>query len=429
MTDSVLKYIAEEKDIAKYKISLLNKGVKKQYKARLLSIEKDFVSYPFEKIRADSVDELRVAMALFRSDRHSFYEQYEKKSKEKNRVVTEAQIEGLKSRLRFYAERYKDLLDIDIKEINLIQDEYIRSLSKVSLATLESHGIDYMLDIEGTSLSKARARIQILVYCLARFIHDKTKIIRARINSDLSPSEYDEVEESLSNFFSDMPRLLFRHYNDGIEQVPLLINGTFGHNNFISATYPLSDVFDKYSSEYSLRRLLPRGKNFFYKPGRSVKKRFVQRGFGLTTPIQRVSNESIELLYLDLWSCGGIRLTSIFESDFFNYNDNGSYYKAISTKPVWEWQKLVDNPYLQRELSALLDLTGPLAGHIDIDDEKTVFAINNSGKNSIKIDTSSSEVMVAATRSESAHIKKAREYVFALASSIKEEFEITFGIG
>ena len=47
MNDSILKYIAEEKDIAKYKISLLNKGSKKQYKTRLISIEKDFIDYVY----------------------------------------------------------------------------------------------------------------------------------------------------------------------------------------------------------------------------------------------------------------------------------------------------------------------------------------------------------------------------------------------
>jgi len=429
MNDSVLKYIAEEKDIARYKISLLGKGSKKQYKARLVSMEKDFVGYAFEKIGAESIDELRTAMNLFRADRHLFYEQYEEKSAEKNRVVTDLQIERLKDKLNFYVERYKDLLDIDIKEINLIQDEYIRSLSKVKIVDLESHGMDYMLEVEGAALSKARARIQILAYCLARFIHDKTKVIGARIDAGLSPTEFDEVEKSLLNFFSDMPPLLFKYYNDGIKQVPSLINGTLGHNNFISATYPLSNVFDKYPSTYGLRRLLPEGRSFFGRPGAHSKKRFVKRGFGLTTPIQRISNESIELLYLDIWSAEGIRLTSVFESDFFNYNDDGVYYKAISAKPVWEWQNLIDNPYLQRELATLLGLDGPLAGHIDIDDEETISIINNSGKNSTQIDTSSSEIMVASTRSEASHVKKAREYVFMLASSIKEELEMTFGIG
>jgi hypothetical protein len=428
MSDSVLKYIAEEKDIARYKISLLSKGSKKQYKTRLISIEKDFLEYTFEKIGIESIEELRVAMTLFRADRHLFYEQYEKKSAEKNRVITDLHVAELKDKLSFYILRYKDLLDADIKEINLIQDSYIRSLSKVMDVGLESHGIDYMSKTEGAALSKARARIQILVYCLARFIHEKVKVIAARIDAGLSPAEFDKVNESLLNFFSDMPHLLFKHYNDGIEQVPLLINGSLGHNNFISATYPLSNIFDKYPGAYNVERLLGQDKSFFHKPGSYVKKRFVSRGFGIMTPIKRIGNESIELLYLDIWSSGGIRLTTIFESDFFNYNNNGVYHKAISTKPVWEWQKLIDNPYLQRELASLLGLDGPLAGHIDINDEKTISTINNSGKNSVRTDPSSSRVMTAATRSESSHINKAKEYVFALASSIREEFEMNFGL-
>jgi len=428
MNKSILKYISEEKDIAKYKISLLSKGSKKQYKARLLSIERDFVGYPFEKIRAGSVDEMRTAMNLFRADRHLFYEQYEKRSTEKSRVITDLQVKSLKENVDFYVERYKDLLDVDIKEVNLIQDEYIRSLSKISLSDLESHGMDYMLSVEGAALSKTRARIQILIYCLARFIHNKTKAISAKIDAGLSPAEYDEVRGSILDFFSDMPSSIYRHYNDGIEQVPMLINGSLGHNNFISATYPLSNVFDKYHEDFLLKRLMPQDKRFFLGPGRRISKKFVERGIGVKTPIKRIGNESIELLYLDVWSSGGIRLTSIFEPEFFNYNDSGEYYKAVSTIPVWDWQKAIDNPYMQRELLGLLDLVGPLSGPIDINSEKTISAINCSGGETIRLDRSSSELMVAATRSESSHLKKAREYIDMLVSSIKEEFEITFGV-
>ena len=44
-----IKHIAEEKDIARYKITLLEKGSKKQYKERLLSIEKEFIEYQSKK--------------------------------------------------------------------------------------------------------------------------------------------------------------------------------------------------------------------------------------------------------------------------------------------------------------------------------------------------------------------------------------------
>jgi len=428
MNDAVLKHIAEEKDIARYKISLLNKGSKKQYKIRLLAIEKDFVEYPFEKIGAESIDEMRTAMSLFRGNRHLFYEQYENKAEEKTRIITDVQIEQLRGRLQFFVKRYKDLLDVDIKEINLIQDAYIRGLSGVSDKDLESHGMDYMLEVEGVALAKARARIQVLVYCVARFIHDKAKGLVAKIDAGLTPAEFDSVKSTLSDFFSDMPYLLFKYYNDGIEQVPLLINGTLGHNNFISATYPLSNIFCRYPGAYSVRRLLAQDKRFFNENGTYIKKRFVKRGYGLTTPIKRVGNESIELLYVDLWSSEGIRLTPVFEKDFFNYNDNGVYYKAIAAKPVWEWPEHIDNPYLQRELSTMLGIEGPMAGHIDISDKEIISAINNSGDNSVGVDPSFSRAMVAATRSEATHLGRAKEYISTLVSSIEEEFELTFGI-
>jgi hypothetical protein len=47
----------------------------------------------------------------------------------------------------------------------------------------------------------------------------------------------------------------------------------------------------------------------------------------------------------------------------------------------------------------------------------------------VEIDPNFSKIMVAATRSESSHLKRAKEYVDGLASSIKEEFDVTFGTG
>ena len=50
MKEEFLKYIKNEKDISRYKISLLEKRTNKEYKYRLISIEKDFIDYPFEKM-------------------------------------------------------------------------------------------------------------------------------------------------------------------------------------------------------------------------------------------------------------------------------------------------------------------------------------------------------------------------------------------
>jgi hypothetical protein len=99
MSSSILKYISEEKDIARYKLALLRKGEKKNYKARLMAIEEEFLDYPFERIGASSTEELRGAMSLFRSDRHLFYERYERKINSKKRVITESSISQLNAKV------------------------------------------------------------------------------------------------------------------------------------------------------------------------------------------------------------------------------------------------------------------------------------------------------------------------------------------
>lgn len=422
MSSAVLKYIKEEKEISKYKLQALKKGAKKQYKERLAALEEDFLDYPFEKLNLSSLDEIREAMNLFKSDRHSFYSIHENTPASKRRGITESQISLLKKKNLFYRDKYKYLLDNKIKEINLIQNDYVRSLYKGKDIDFGSHGIDYMLDLEGAGISKVRARIQILIYCLARAIFNKTKDIEITIDSGLDSERYDEVRLKLGSFFSDISRDIFRFYNEAISEVPLLINGTLGHNNFVSTIYPLTNALDKFEGDFVFRRLLPKEKTFFANTGKFISKKFVDRGYGLITPISRIGNESIALLYVDLWSSSGIRLSPVFESKFFNYKVNGKYYKAISAKPIIKWKTFVDNPYLERELSSLLGTSNSLSSGVDLSSDENKKAVNAWNNSSIFLDTSISKIMIPSTRSESDHIRQAAEYVSIIISSIEQDF-------
>ena len=74
MKKELLKYIDEEKSISKYKITLLRKGPEKPYKTRLLSIESDFISYPFHKIKAKNINELKDALPSLSNASFSYVE-------------------------------------------------------------------------------------------------------------------------------------------------------------------------------------------------------------------------------------------------------------------------------------------------------------------------------------------------------------------
>jgi hypothetical protein len=409
MTDNLLQFIKDEKDIAKYKISLLKKGKDKSYKHRLISIERDFVEYPFEKISFETLDELKEAISLFKTDRTLFEKKFTKHSFKKTRLVSKNQRKVINQKIRFYNNLYKYLLDFEIKEVDLSLQNSDHSSS------------------ESANMAKRRARIQILIYCLSRFIYHKIKRIEASLDLEsLSFQEYDLTRKALDDFFAGFKDKLFRHYNDGIIQTPLLIRETAGHNSFVPTIYPLVNLISKYPKDYRLERMLDKRKAFFI--GKApIKKRSVERGLGLITPMNRVGNEAINLLYLDLWTDNGISINQIMEKQFFNHNMGEAYSKAISTKPVWFFNKYIDNKFMLREACSLLELKDTaLIDKIDFDDQSILDKINNISSGSISVCSESSKICVAATRSESEHIREALNWIDLLIKQIKNDYKSLF---
>lgn len=428
MNDKFLKYIKNEKDISRYKVSVLEKRPNKSYTHRLISIEKDFLEYPFEKIDFKSEKDLKDAISLFKIDRRQFEKRFAKNTVLKTMTVSSQQIGLLKRKIKYYEDLYIHLLDVKIKEVNLLQDNYIRSkLKKISQKELPI-GLDTLSQIEGVHLSKRRARIQILTYCLSRFIFNEVKNIKNGIDfENISFEAYENARRRLDDLFVDVKFKLFKHYNDGINEVPLLINGTLGHNNFVHTVYPLSNLIDRYPKNYCVKRLLKQDKSFFKKNKSAINKKFVKRGLGVITPMERTGNESIELLYLDIWTKNGISISNIMEKEFFNYNLNGKYYKTISTKPVWEFNQNIDNKFLLREVLSLLEISdSSLADEIDFSNIDVLKSINNIDKGSILICPESSKILISTTRSESEHIKESYRWTELLINKIKNDYNDIF---
>jgi hypothetical protein len=428
MNDNFIKYIKNEKDISRYKISVLEKRPNKNYTYRLISIEKDFLEYPFEKIDFKDLDGLRNAISLFKIDRGQFEKRFAKNSVFKTIAVSNQQILILKKKLKYYEDLYKYLLDVKVKKINLLQDEYIKSKLKSNNKKDPPIGIDGLTEAEGVHLAKKRARIQILTYCLSRFIYHETKRINDTYDfKDSSFESYENVRKILDNLFVDINHNIYKHYNNGIKEVPLLINGTLGHNNFVHTIYPLVNLMDKYPGNYFVKRILQSDKSFFNKNKIFINKKFVKRGFGIITPMERTGNESITLLYLDLWTDNGISIRSIMEKDFFNYNLNGKYFKTISTKPIWTFNENINNKFLLREALSMLELDqSSLVDEIDFNDPIILDSINKSEKGNISICSESSKIFISATRSESEHIKEAYEWIELLIKEIKNDYKDIF---
>lgn len=426
MDKELLNYIDEEKSISKYKITLLKKGPSKAYKDRLLSIESDFISYPFRDIAVDSPEALKDALGLFRADRSEFDKTYSPNLAQKTRAVTKGQVRTLWDKIAFYKKLYRTLVEQTAQEINIIQNEYIRG--KVS-KELRSEGVDSLLEAEGAALSKERARMQILIYALGRYVYHESKSVEESLGSeeDVSADTYDAARARLNSMLDDVKYNIFKYYNDGIIETPLITNGTLGHNNFIRSIHPLVNLIDESPAAYRVSRVLPMTKPFFRPSGRPARKRFVERGFSVVTPISRVGNESISLLHIDLWSDSGISLAPIMEKGFYNYRVGKEYYKAIATVPVWNMERCIDNPFLRREVLALLSLSkDPLMGPLDFSDKNLTDKINNISNGEITICSKFSKILVAATRSESEHIKQACSWIDLLIKQIKNDYKTLF---
>jgi hypothetical protein len=428
MNENILKYIKNEKDIARYKISLLDKRTNKSYKYRLLSIERDFVEYPFEKLNLKDLDELKDAMSLFKTDRKQFEQKFAKDIVSKTKIISKEQIKILQNKIKYYEDLYIYLLDFKIKEINLLQNEYIKSKFKKANKDISSIGIDSLSEMEGVHLSKKRARIQVLIYCLSRFIYHKIQDIKNAFDlDDISFVSYEKIRKEVDNLFIDIKYKIFKHYNDGINEVPLLINGTLGHNNFVNTIYPLINLMDKHPGNYSIKRLLSKDIDFFDENNSPINKKFIQRGLGIVTPMKRVGNESIKLLYLDLWTKNGISINVIMNKEFFNHMVGDDYFKTIPTMPVWTFNEVIDNKFLLREVLSLLSLDeASLVDEIDFDDPLVLNKINTMNKGRIFICPELSKIFIAATRSESEHIKESCVWIDLLIKEIKDDYKNIF---
>lgn len=425
MDNSVKKYIKEEKDISSYKLSILKKGASKKYKARLIAIEKDLIEYPFEDLGFKSVEEARAAIMAFRENRAEFFENYRSEEVvEKN--IQESDIDILHKKIAFYEERYKKIIDSDIKKLNIVENDFIRKISEVSDKFADSHGIDTILAAEGAYASKCRARIQIIMYCIARYLHSRVSSMKVSVYNGMSNEKFAELNRSLDDIFKGFRSHIYGYYNEGIEKVPVILNGTIGHNSFVNSTYPLTNIFEKFEKKTFFKRLLPEGSVFFDKRGKPIKKKYISRGFGIKTPISRVGSESIGLLYIDVWSDSGVRLTELIESDFFNLNLKGSYYKAVSSIPVWDWNRAITNPYLLTEIGELIQLDDPTLYGIDCSIQEIRDAFNSCSGQGIAIDESCSKALIPATRSEASHIAKAEGYINIVCEKIQDEFNSIF---
>lgn len=408
MNNDVKKFIKNEKEIAEYKLSLLRAGKEKAYTNRLISIEEEYINFPFENLSLNSLEEAREALIQFRIDRHSFNKKYS--IKQKSEKISRNQILILKRKLSFLESVYKNLLENEIANVNL---------SKYGVSESTKEG--------GALAEKAKARIQIIICCLSRFIFSELKEVKTYLIDNLTRNDFLFLNKKIDTIYDRSFNEMFKFYNESINQTyDLLKSGSF-ENNFLPTVYPLVNIIEKYNKDnFCVSRTLPIDKSFFTKTGKPILKKSVERGFSIVTPMGRVGNETVDLLYRDIYSDSEICLNEIMEYYFYNVKiQDGTYNKAIPTLPVWDMVLKKDDPYLTRQLFSLFGLSNSSLNIADLKDKSFVEAINNSNS-IINLSLEKSKILVAATRSEADKIADAKKYINLLIKDLKEEYKSKF---
>lgn len=73
----ILKYIQNEKDISRYKLSFLEKNkAPSASQKRIISIEKEFLNLPLESMHFEDVADVAAAISIYRNSRNQFYDTY-----------------------------------------------------------------------------------------------------------------------------------------------------------------------------------------------------------------------------------------------------------------------------------------------------------------------------------------------------------------
>jgi len=409
MIDEVAKFIKNEKEIAEYKLSLLRASKERPHTKRLISKEEEYISFPFEEMLFKDISEARDALTLFKVDKHDFLAKFSIKEKEER--ASDRQIEVVSEKLLFLESSYEDLIEKEIRS-----DKIDAHLSSVSGKT------------SGAIFLKAKARIQILICCLARYVFTEGRRLKNLIHPEISRDDLLKIKKDIDNFYERSNYEIFKFYNESIDHADKLFSEEDG-NEFILSTYPLVNIFDKYHEfDFKLKRMIAGNKKIFSKGGTPIAKRSIERAFGIATPLNRVGNETTDVLYRDVFSSSGACISPILERSFHNAKlEGGEYVRGLSSIPIWDMLNKQYGESLLSEISYLLDISPGEEGYLTKSSLKNINAINSSN-NAIDIDCDKSKILIAATRSEADKINDAKKYIDLLIKELKEDYVARFNL-
>ena len=197
--------------------------------------------------------------------------------------------------------------------------------------------------------------------------------------------------------------------------MPSLLVGSNGENDYIDSIHDLINIVNDINL-FEIKKISDKSIEVFNKDGSMIQKRSSDRAYGINTEIKRIGNESINILYMDVYTKSGNNITNLLENSFFNNYIKGDYVKSISTVPL---NILLSTVESNKEL--LSDFS-QFFYNDKIDYEK----INKGSITSVLLSRENSIILVAETRSDAEHLAEAEKSISILINSFKKEYQERF---
>lgn len=187
LKNEILTYIQNEKDIAKYQISILERNSNlSTAKRRIVNIEKEFLTLPLETLEFEDVADVAAAISIYKTSRLLFYDLYKLTPPELDHINKTSYLEYLTIKLDFLKQTGHAYMTTKVQELNLVQySDFYYDLAKrqalkngtsleIEKRQLDSMSLHALLKVEPITIAKKRARAQATIYSIGKYLYESS---------------------------------------------------------------------------------------------------------------------------------------------------------------------------------------------------------------------------------------------------------------
>lgn len=455
-SNDILKYIKNEKDISRYKISTINsKSTISSAKKRIIDIEREFLNLPLEYMDFEDVADVAAAISIYRSSRSLFYQTYHIDPPNFISVDKNLLLQIIEKKAKFIYKIGYEFSTIRVEELNPVQnsDFYYDFAKRQSIKNqttievekryLDSLDLDDLLKIEPLILAKKRARVQAVVYSIGMYLGKS--IQKFEFSESMTIEHLKDINYKLDSIIISLKDNIFKYYNYALDNLPNHLNSTMGKNIYLSKIHKLQNLmnFDELKDyqctptplekSYGFSNDQPLIGNILYgskkaivnSPGKDSEKNIQNKVFGILLPIPRQGNEKMSLLHKEVY-LNNINISDLFSDNISNvkamFQQKNIYFKALLMQPIWKLIQMATSDNNSRKaLTTLLGIPTEEFERIDFNDSSIIKLINRLNNEYLPID-STSIILTPKTRSEEEGIADIFSIINAKITEITDDY-------